>query len=94
MASNIEHYQRGYAYYNDGEFVKAIEEYTEAIKLDTDDQNIVPVYCLRGIAYKDRGRKNNNKSDFELAIMDFTIIIQFMPNTIAYLNVGVYHMAG
>ena len=74
-----DHYNRGTAYYNNGDYDRAITEYAKAIRLD-------PKYA---IAYNDRGTAYYNKGDYDRAIADFTEAIRLVPTyAIAYSNRG------
>jgi len=52
---------RGYAYYKEREFAKAIGDYNEAIQLDP---NFAIAYKNRGDAYRRAGDQNKNNADF------------------------------
>jgi len=92
MASNVEYFQRGHAYYNEGKYDLAIEEATKANISDPNDPTVVPIYGLRGLAYKARFETQKNMGDCDLAIADFTKIIELYPNgAIAYHNRGILY---
>ena len=93
MSNNIELFQLAYAYYNDNEYTKAIEEATKAINLDPSAPSnvLAPMYGIRGLSYKDRGNKNKDKNDYELAIKDFTKMLKLFPNAIGYRNRGILY---
>jgi tetratricopeptide (TPR) repeat protein len=60
------------------EYDRAIEIYTEAIRLDP----------RRAAAYIDRGNSYYNKKDYDRAIQDFTEAIELKPSTVAFNNRG------
>jgi tetratricopeptide (TPR) repeat protein len=55
---------RAYFFYNEGEFQKAVDDYSQAIKLDSHD-----FWCLyyRGLSYMRLGRFNEALNDFKQA---------------------------
>ena len=65
----VDAYNRGNAYHDKGEFDKAIENYTEAIRLTPES---VETYYNRGIAY-------GKKGEMDKAIEDFTEAIRLNP---------------
>src|SRR6266481_4148763 len=70
---------RGAAYYDKGEFDRAIADFSQAIKLD-------PNYAL---AYNNRGFAYFRKNDFDRAIVDYTEAVKRNPNyALAYNNRG------
>ena len=78
--SALESYNRGVEYENIGEYKKASEQYTKAIKIDPDFFQ----------AYKNRGVVYLNLGQFELAIKDYDEFIKLVPEDAgAYWNRGV-----
>lgn len=67
------HANRGDEYSNNGNYDLAIDEYTKAIELETDESLHPILYYYRGLAYY-------NKGDIENAISDFTRVIETKPN--------------
>jgi tetratricopeptide (TPR) repeat protein len=66
------HANRGDEYSNNGNYDLAIDAYTKAIELET-DENLHPIlYYYRGIAYY-------NKGEMENAISDFSRVIETKP---------------
>lgn len=63
---------RGLAYYQKGEYVRAIEDFDKALELFPDFRW---VYVNRGLAYEDKG-------DLDLAIRDFSKAITLKPDYI------------
>lgn len=59
------HNDRGIAYYNKGEYDKAIADYDTAIRLDA---QMGPAYNNRGHAYGAKGEYDKATSDFDTAI--------------------------
>jgi len=64
------HNMQGVSHYNNGDFNKAIEEFTEAIKIDP---NYATAYRNRGITYK-------RINDYINANSDFTQVIRINPS--------------
>jgi len=56
--------QRGFAYFFDRQYVKALGDYTKAIEIDGDDY--VPYYC-RALAFEKLGRKREAEYDYRQA---------------------------
>jgi tetratricopeptide (TPR) repeat protein len=76
--SNI-YVNRGTAYYNKGDYNRAIQDYDQAIRLDP---KYMPAYYSRGSAYF-------KKSDYDPAIQDLNEAIRLNPNdTSAYVVRG------
>jgi tetratricopeptide (TPR) repeat protein len=76
------HFNRGYDYYQQGEYQKAIEEYNQAIALDP---NYTDAYNNRGLAYTNLGLTQQ-------AIADYSKAIELNPNyALAYYNRGVIY---
>jgi uncharacterized protein (TIGR02145 family) len=92
-----EYVDRGNAYKENGEFDKAIEDYTEAIRLDP---GYSMAYCLRGNAYGAKGYLCDNTYDakdyYDKAIADCNEAIRLDPaNVAAYGHRGnVYGIMG
>jgi len=86
-----DHYNRGEAYYEKGQYDQAFSELTRAIEIDP---GFAPAYIIRGMAY-------NDKNEFDLAIADFTKVIEIKPTAahaydargMAYGNKGEYDLA-
>ena len=73
------HYRKGKEYKDDGKYQLAIDEFTNAIRLN---RNYVPAYIIRGNAYSLLGQQQR-------AIQDFDQAIRLQPdNAIAYNNRG------
>jgi tetratricopeptide (TPR) repeat protein len=72
MARNmpIIYVNRGTAYYNKGDYDRAIHDYDQTIRLNPND---VPAYYSRGLAYK-------KKRDYDRAVQDFDEAIRLNPN--------------
>ncbi len=72
-------FKRGYAYYQKGEFDKALNDYSEAIRLDPTQAR---TYNNRGLAYQAKG-------DLDQAIADFSEALRLEPSLgVSYLNRG------
>ena len=90
-SAGTDHYDRGEAYYLDGEYDQAVAELTKAIEIDPRDAR---AYITRGMAY-------NDKDESDLAIADFTKVIEIKPTDarayvyrgMAYKNKGEYDLA-
>lgn len=65
----ITYYNRGSAYTNLGEYVLAIRDYTEAIKINPTDPSY---YYNRGLAY-------NNEREYDLALRDYDEAVRLNP---------------
>jgi tetratricopeptide (TPR) repeat protein len=73
------YYERGMSLYNQSNYDAAIQEFTEAIRID-------PNYAL---AYYNRGNSYRYKNDYDRAIADYTQAIRLDPNyRNAYSNRG------
>jgi hypothetical protein len=73
------YFDNGNAFYDKKEYDKAINAYTEAIRLDP---NYAIAYYNRGLAYSNLGK-------FDKAISDYSHAIRVDPNfTLAYVNRG------
>jgi len=71
------YYNRGNTYYSNGDYDRAIADFTQAIRLDP---NLAPAYSNRARAY-------NSKGDYDKAIADATQAIRLNPNLApAYYN--------
>lgn len=67
--------KRGKAFFDNGDYDKAIADFTEAIRLD-------PKYA---VAYNNRGSAYSSMGEFDKAIADYTEAIRLKPNDdIAY----------
>jgi tetratricopeptide (TPR) repeat protein len=86
-----DHYNRGEAHYENGEYDQAFSELTKAIEIDP---GLAHAYIIRGMAYNDKG-------EHDLAIADFTKVIEIKPTDahaydargMAYGNKGEYDLA-
>ena len=65
-----EYSERGSKYFSEGNFDRAIADFTELIRLEPDNP----------FAYYRRGMSYTNKKEFDRAIMDFTKAMQIAPN--------------
>jgi tetratricopeptide (TPR) repeat protein len=73
------YYQRGYEYHSDGQYQRAINELSEAIRLKP---NFANALHSRGLAYKNLG-------DYDRAIFDYDRAIKLQPNvSVYYYNRG------
>jgi tetratricopeptide (TPR) repeat protein len=73
------YYDSGLSFYNQGDYVTAIEEYTQAIRLDP---NYADAYYNRGLAYY-------NKEDYDRAIADYSQAVRLNPDyALAYYGRG------
>jgi hypothetical protein len=61
---------RGWAYFNNGDYDKAIADFDQAIRLYP---NYVQAYINRGITYEKKG-------DYDRAIADYELVLQINPN--------------
>lgn len=92
--------ESGNDFLNSGDIDKAIEEYTQAIRLEPNDVN---AYMSRGDAYRKKYDNNNENEDYGFdneskqqqidnlnkAITDFTQVLHFVPDSIsAYIKRG------
>jgi len=79
-------YDRGVNYYNNGDYNRAITEFTAAIRIN---QNQSAYYTYRGLAYFRTG-------DYDRAIADFNQVIQWNPNNDSFYNARglAYHYKG
>jgi clan AA aspartic protease (TIGR02281 family) len=68
---------RGAAYYEKGEFERAIADFSEAVKIDA---NVVPPYFA--LAYSRRGLAAAEKKDYDQAIADYSEAIKLNPTAI------------
>ena len=76
---------RGAAYYDKGEFDRAIADFSEAVKIDA---NVVPPYFA--LAYSRRGLGAAEKKDYDQAIADYSEAIKLNPASIeVYKDRGV-----
>ncbi|HXQ37134.1 MAG TPA: tetratricopeptide repeat protein [Anaerolineales bacterium] len=67
------HANRGDDYSNNGDYDRAIAEYTKAIELETNQDRHAIQYYYRGLAFQDKG-------DVQNAISDFSQVIKIKPN--------------
>ncbi len=73
------YYNRGIAYYDLGEFARAIEDYDEALRLDPDD----------GDSYNNRGNAYYKLGEFARAIEDYDEALRLdAGDAVAYFNRG------
>ncbi len=78
----ISHNDRGLAYYDTSDYDRAIQDYTEAIRLNSD---LSLAYYNRGLAYAEKG-------DYDQAIQDFDEVIRLDPKDAdAFINRGIAH---
>jgi tetratricopeptide (TPR) repeat protein len=79
-------YSRGQEYYNNGDYGRAITEFTRAIRLNPNDERY----------YNSRGNTYYQTRDFDRAVADFTEAIRLNPNSeFAYAHRGeAYRMKG
>lgn len=82
----ISYYNRGTAYYENGEYDQAILCFDKAIKINT---RFAEAYCNRGTAYK-------NKGEYDRAISDYNKALEINPSfAVAYCNRAVvFHSQG
>ena len=72
-------FYKGFTYHNRKRYDKAIEYYSEALKLNP---GLVEAYIGRGVAY-------TKKDDFDRAIKDYNKAVELNPNyAMAYYNLG------
>ncbi|OQX27135.1 MAG: hypothetical protein BWK80_06860 [Desulfobacteraceae bacterium IS3] len=78
--TELQYIKRGDAYYDKGEYDKAVDDYSKAIEInDQNDQ-----------AYMKRGNTYFNKGDYDNAIDDYSKVIEInQKNDMAYLNRGI-----
>lgn len=78
-----DHYRRGLAHYETGQYDKAFSELTKAIEIDP---KLARAYVTRGMAHNDKG-------EHDLAIADFTKVIELIPTDAhAYINRGMTYL--
>ena len=68
---------RGFSYHEKGEYDKAIADYTEAIRLNPNDNY---AYTWRGRTYKQRGLSYDEKGEYDKAIADYNEYLKQYPN--------------
>ncbi|RNF25922.1 uncharacterized protein Tco025E_01808 [Trypanosoma conorhini] len=74
------HHQRGLAYRKEGDFVRAIEEYSAALRLDANNFK----------ALFNRGFCNDKAGDYDAAIRDYKAAMQLEPGyAYTYYNLGI-----
>ena len=74
----VEYYNRGVRYAKDGDYDRAIADYTDAIRLD-------PKYAD---AYGNRGNAYRDKHDLDRAIAEYNEALEIRPGAIDYFNRG------
>ena len=89
-ATNMEHkyadelsgvYQRrAYSYAKNQRFQEAIQDYTEAIKIEPNDSRI----------YEQRAAVEMKMRDYDKALADYSELIKLKPNEVRYLNYRAY----
>jgi len=84
------YFSRGFAYYNNGDYDRAIENYNIAVKIKPKSY----VLCARGDAYKDKGDYDKAIEDFNQAIrLDSNYAKAYNDRGLAYYAKGDYDKA-
>ena len=84
--SAVEHYGHGMDYLNSGSYKRAIEEFTQAIKLNSDYSF---AYKNRGDCYKALGQNKQAEEDYLQAIYNLNQVTKLNPNAVyAYRWLG------
>ncbi len=87
----IAYNNRGLAYQEKGEVVRAIADFTTAIKFNPNDAR---VYNSRGVAYARKGDKDHAIADFDMAIVrDPKLADAYYNRGVAYYDKGDYDSA-
>jgi len=73
---------RGNAYQNKGDYVRAIADYDQAIKLNSDS----------ALIFNNRGSAHQHKGDYERAIQDYEEAIRLDPSSARAFNKRVNHL--
>ena len=71
---------RGYAFAKNQQFQEAIQDYTEALKLKSNDPRI----------YEQRAAVEMKMYDYDKALADYSELIKLKPNEVRYLNYRAY----
>ncbi len=71
---------RGYAFAKNQQFQEAIQDYTEALKLKSNDPRI----------YEQRAAVEMKTYDYDKALADYSELIKLKPNEVRYLNYRAY----
>jgi tetratricopeptide (TPR) repeat protein len=71
---------RGYAFAKNQQFQEAIQDYTEALKLKSNDPRI----------YEQRAAVEMKIYDYDKALADYSELIKLKPNEVRYLNYRAY----
>jgi Flp pilus assembly protein TadD len=71
---------RGYAFAKNQQFQEAIQDYTEALKLKSNDPRI----------YEQRAAVEMKINDYDKALADYSELIKLKPNEVRYLNYRAY----
>jgi len=88
------YHNRGFAYYNKGNYDLAVADYTQALRINPNNPN-------NSFTYNNRGASYNNKGEYDLAIVDLDQSIQLNQNVanpyrhraFAYMKKGNYLQA-
>jgi Flp pilus assembly protein TadD len=71
---------RGYAFAKNQQFQEAVQDYTEALKLKSNDPRI----------YEQRAAVEMKMYDYDKAVADYSELIKLKPNEVRYLNYRAY----
>jgi Flp pilus assembly protein TadD len=71
---------RGYAFAKNQQFQEAIQDYTEALKIKSNDPRI----------YEQRAAVEMKMYDYDKAVADYSELIKLKPNEVRYLNYRAY----